>query len=436
MTERRTLTDSFLRSIQPNGVRSEVWDVGNPGFGVRVGSKGDISFQYLYRSSGKPRRYTLGKFPALSLRAARMEYQRAALLVSEGGDPASEQRTKRQAQRTALTVEALCHEFIERYAKLQKRTWQADARRLERDVIARLGKCALKEVTRRDLTKLLDVKMDEGAPISANRLQALLSKLFGWAVERGHLDVSPAAGMRKPAKETSRERVLQHQEIFPLWYELDTGAATGMHVVTRRALQVMLLTGQRKGEVLRMKWDDIEALDGRATWTIPPGSSKNGKSHRVPLSSNVVDLLMLLKVTLAALGISSTWCFPSPVKPLQHLSLTAPDHALREELKRSEGPFNALQQFTPHDFRRTVATGLSVLGYTRLIVQKVLNHVDTSVTSVYDRYNYDSEKREALSRWAEMLMAATWPAGHDFDRETGEELVFWDYQDEWSRMKY
>jgi len=177
MADKRVLTDSFLRSIPPSGVRTEVWDTGNPGFGVRIGTKGEVSFQYLYRIDGKARRYTLGKYPSLSLRAARMEYQKAAVCVDEGRDPARERDSKRVAERTAITVQALCHEFIERYAKVHKRTWLADARRLERDVIARLGSRAAKDVTRRDLSALLDIKMDEGSPISANRLQALLSKL-------------------------------------------------------------------------------------------------------------------------------------------------------------------------------------------------------------------------------------------------------------------
>jgi len=436
MADKRTLTDSFLRSIEPTGVRAEVWDNGNPGFGVRIGTKGDVSFQYLYRIGGKSRRYTLGRYPALSLRAARLEYQKAASAVAEGRDPGLEKQSEREVERSAITVRALCHEFIERYAKLHKRTWQSDARRLERDVISRLGERPAKDVTRRDLSKLLDVKMDEGAPISANRLQALLSKLFGWAVERGHLDVSPAAGVRKPAKETSRDRVLQQDEIFPIWHALDNGKGFGMHVVTRRALQVGLLTGQRKGEVLRMMWEHIEESTEGTVWTIPASNSKNGKAHRVPLTPEVVSLITGLKESLAASGITSPWCFPSPIKPSQHISLTGPDHALREELKRSDGPFKGIAQFTPHDFRRTVATGLSVLGYPRLIVQKVINHADNSVTSVYDRYSYEREKREALSRWTEMLIAATWPAERGRDPETGEEVVIWDYQSEWNRMRY
>lgn len=435
---KRVLTDSFLRSVQPSGIRSETWDHGCPGFGIRVGVQGDVSFQYVYRIAGRSRRCTFGKYPGMSLHEARELYRKATIAVAEGNDPAETKLRLEQAKRAAITVQALCADFIERYAKLRKRTWQEDERQLNRDVIPAIGQKPAKDVTRKDINHLLDAKMDAGSPVAANRLLAVLSKVFGWAVERGELEASPCSGIRKPAKETSRERVLQHLEIFPLWYALDSGEGIGMHAVTRRALQVMLLTGQRKGEVLRMRWEELEHPVEGWVWTIPAANAKNGKAHRVPLVSEVMSLLDTLRPTEEATeaGTASPWCFPSPKKPAQHMSLTAPDHALRDELQRPDSPLHGLAGFTPHDFRRTAATGLSVLGYTRLIVQKVLNHADTSVTSIYDRYNYDKEKREALTKWAEMLLAATWPAAQDTDRITGERLYEWDFETEWERMKF
>lgn len=438
MADKRVLTDSFLRSIQPSGVRFEVWDHGNPGFGIRVGVQGDVSFQYLYRSAGRSRRFTIGKFPSIGLHAAREAYHRAAIAVSEGYDPAIERAKLQQAECEAMTVETLCNSFIERYAKLHKRTWREDDRQLKRDVIPSIGKTLAKEVTRKEINRLLDAKMDAGSPVAANRLLAVLSKVFGWAVERGELEESPCKGVRKPARETSRERVLQHSEILPLWYELDTGKNIGMYAVTRRALQVMLLTGQRKGEVLRMRWEQLEHTADGWVWNIPAANAKNAKAHRVPIVSEVTDLLESVRPseTDEKDGKASPWCFPSPKKPEQHISLTAPDHALRDELQRPESGLYGLARFTPHDFRRTVATGLSVLGYPRLIVQKVLNHTDTSVTSVYDRYSYDKEKREALTKWTEMLIAATWPVGKEYDLDKGEWVPVWDYETEWGRMKF
>jgi integrase len=374
----------------------------------------------------------------MGLHAARQSYHKAAIAVSEGHDPAIERANLRMAERESITVETLCSSFIERYAKLHKRTWREDERQLNRDVIPSIGKNLAKSVSRKDINRLLDAKMDAGSPVAANRLLAVLSKLFGWAVERGELNESPCNGIRKPAKERSRERVLQHSEILPLWYALDTGKDIGMYPVTRKALQIMLLTGQRKGEVLRMRWEHLEQTTEGWTWNIPAENAKNGNGHRVPLAAEVLTLLESLRLRdpLQKDEPLSPWCFPSPKKASQHISLTSPDHALRDELRRPESSLHGIANFTPHDCRRTVATGLSVLGFPRLIVQKVLNHTDTSVTSVYDRYNYDKEKREALMKWAEMLLAATWPAGKGYEEDTGEPYTVWDFSREWDRMKF
>jgi integrase len=435
---KRVLTDSFLRSVQPSGIRFETWDHGCPGFGIRVGVHGDIAFQYVYRIAGRSRRHKLGKFPSMSLHEARELYRKAAIAVSAGNDPAEAKLKLEQAKRTAITVQALCAEFIERYAKVHKRTWLEDERRLARDVVPAIGQMPAKEVSRKDINRLLDTKMDAGSPVSANRLLAVLSKVFSWAVERGEIEASPCTGVKKPAKETSRERVLQHSEIFPLWYALDTGKGIGMFPATRRALQVIFLTGQRKGEVLRMRWEHIEYTVNGWVWTIPAANSKNGKAHRVPLAIEVMTLLSTIRPTEEALksGAASKWCFASPRKPEQHISMHAPDHALRDEMQRPESPLHGIARFTPHDLRRTVATGLSVLGHPRLIVQKVLNHTDTSATAVYDRYGYDKEKREALMNWSAMLLAATWPANQYTDDETGERVYEWDFETEWDRMKF
>jgi hypothetical protein len=104
---KRVLTDSFLRSIQPSGIRFEVWDHGCPGFGIRAGVQGDVSFQYVYRIAGRSRRHTLGKYPGMSLHEARELYRKAAIAVSEGNDPAEAKLRLEQAKRAAITVQVL-----------------------------------------------------------------------------------------------------------------------------------------------------------------------------------------------------------------------------------------------------------------------------------------------------------------------------------------
>ena len=142
-----------------------------------------------------------------------------------------------------------------------------------------------------------------------------------------------------------------------------------------------------------MRWEDI---DGE-WWTIPGEVAKNGRSHRVPLSPPVLSLLEELR------GIAgrSKWVFPSPRK--KGKPITAVQKATERIAKRSG------VAFTAHDLRRTAASHMTGMGISRLVVSRILNHVENGVTAIYDRHSYDGEKRDALERWwvrmAEILEA-------------------------------
>ncbi|WP_085664155.1 site-specific integrase [Pseudomonas sp. B5(2017)] len=421
---KQVLTDAFLRKLEPTKKRYDLWDEGSPGLGVRVSSV--VSWCYMYRHGGRVRRLTLGQFPAMSCREARAAYAKAAQVVQGGQDPAAAKAALAIAERTALTVAGLCEVYIQRYAKPRKSSWREDERQLQKDVVPILGKKLAKNVHRRDVVALIDRKVDAGAGVAANRLLAVLRKMFAWAVERGELDESPVAGISRQHRERGRERVLTFEEVQSLYGALTATDWIKATAPVRKALGVMLITGQRKGEVLAMRWEDISNEADGYWWTIPAAISKNRKAHRVPLDSLALDLIGVPDP--AATGP----VFESHRKPGSAIIATAPAHALRDEFAPGRF-FNDLQPFTPHDLRRTVATALSCLGYPRLTLMKVLNHTDPSVSAVYDRYSYDKEKREALSRWAEMLYA-TQDRMTGYDEQTGAELVEYRFADEWQRM--
>ncbi len=421
---KRTLTDAFLRSLKPSEKRYDVWDEGNPGLGVRVSKV--ISWCYMFRHDGKLRRLTLGKFPAMGCREARLAHAKAAQAVKEGRDPAAAKIALRVEGREALTVADLCTAYIERYAKPRKRSWQEDDRQLRKDVVPILGKRPLRSIQRRDLVALIDKKVDGGAGVAANRLLAVMRRMFAWAVERGELDESPAAGISQQHRERSRDRVLSVSEVQLLWAALESKDWTHITKPIRQSLQVVLLTGQRKGEVLSMRWEHLSSEQDGWWWTIPAEVAKNGKSHRVPLDSMVLDV-----IGTPAVGRKGP-VFESPRKPGLPIVATAPAHALRDEFQPGR-LFAKEEPYTPHDLRRTVATALSCLGYPRLIVMKVLNHTDPSVSAVYDRYDYGKEKREALERWACMLYA-TQDLQVGYDDVTGAPFDVMDFEDEWRRM--
>jgi integrase len=215
--------------------------------------------------------------------------------------------------------------------------------------------------------------------------------MFNFAIERDIIESTPCYAVKAPTKENRRDRVLTEEEIKVFWHGLDNAS---MFEISKLALKLQLVTGQRKGEIVSAEWQDFD-LQNR-WWTIPAAKAKNNVLHRVPLSLLALQILQELKKHSSG----SAWLFPSP-KGNTHIIATAIDHALRKNLDK----FKDAKPFTPHDLRRTAASHMTALGIPRLVVSKLLNHVENSVTAIYDRHSYDKEKREATILWDEKLFA-------------------------------
>lgn len=382
------LTDTRLRSLKPKPNRYLVWD--QNGLGVRVGTSGKKSFVYTYREGKRVRWITLGTYPQMSLADARFKHAEVLKAKAEGGRPADALLAERQEAREAPTVTWLADYYIERYAQRHKRSWQEDERLLRKDVLPRIGHLKARDAKRRHIVEILEDIADRGAPVTANRTLAVITRMFNFAVERELLGATPAAGIKRVHREQGRERVLSEQEIRALWQGLPKAQMTEG---VRLALRLMLMTGQRRGEVVAAKWDELDLENG--WWTIPVTRSKNGLSHRVPLSPIAVDLFHAVK----ELSGDSSYLFPSPIgdKPITVRAVT-------RAVDRNLGVLG-VPDFTPHDLRRSVASHMAGLGVPRLVISKVLNHVDTGITAVYDRHSYDREKRQALEAWGRRLEA-------------------------------
>lgn len=378
------LTDMLLRNLKPKPKRYMVW--ADNGLGVRVSPKGRRSFVYMYRYEGKARFLTLGDYPKMSLAKAHEAHGKAMKKLEQGIDPGAEAVAERMEERQAPTVANLADEYLERWAKPRKRSWAVDKRILEKDVLPQWGRRKARDISRRDVIRLLDDVAIRGG-IMANRTLAVIRKMFNFAVNRDLVPTSPCIGVQAPAAENRRDRVLSAEEIKAFWQGLDQ---TRITPAIRLALKLILLTAQRKGEVISAQWADIKLDQG--WWTIP--ETKNGLPHRVPLSPPAVELLKAAK-TLSG---NSPWVFSSLKKngPIAGASV---DHALRLALSSLE-----MEHFTPHDLRRTAATFMTgTCGIPRLIVSKVLNHAESHITSVYDRASYDKEKMTALESWGREL---------------------------------
>ncbi len=207
---RKRLTDARIRSQKPKQERFEVWDT-EPGFGLRVAPTGRKSFVYLYRFEGNPRRLTLGVYPRISLADAREMVAKSVKKLEQGIDPGAEKIKARKALRDAESFEELAFQWVERWAKPNRKSWRAAQRELEIDAIAVWGKKKAYDIKQKDVIALVEQIMDRGSPIQANRTLGLLKQVFKFGVQRGILDASPAVAIDKPAKETHRDRVLSER---------------------------------------------------------------------------------------------------------------------------------------------------------------------------------------------------------------------------------
>ena len=139
----KTLTDRVVANAKPpKSGRVELWDAELPGFGLRISSAGRRSWQVMYRVDGRKRRLSLGIFPALPLKLARDTARATLKEVAKGNDPAAQRASVRSGE---LTFERFAQAYIERYAKRSKRTWKADARMIENDLLLAWGRRAVDE---------------------------------------------------------------------------------------------------------------------------------------------------------------------------------------------------------------------------------------------------------------------------------------------------
>jgi integrase len=379
---RLRLTDRTIRSLKPaEEGQVDYFDDVTRGFGVRVTRKGEKSFFTMYRFDGRLRRHTVGRYPDLSLAEARSKAKDVFHAVAHGRDPGAE----KHAQRRAETFDQLAEVYLERHAKRRKKSWKEDERILNYDLLPAWRGRKAKSINRRDVHILLEgIAGVRGSPIMANRTLALARKIFNFGIEHEIVETNPCYKIRQPAPERERDRVLGHDELRSVWDSLGT-LPRWCQVV----FKLYLLTGQRSDEVLGMGRPELDLDAG--WWTIPSDRTKNGFANRVPLSGPAVELLNDFLRSSPA----SSWVFPGPRRDAPRTTLQKPMRLVRKA---------AGVHFRIHDLRRTAASHMTSIGISRNIVARVLNHLETDVTRIYDRYSYDSEKRDALGRWATELM--------------------------------
>jgi len=352
------------------------------GLKVRVTRAGHKSYLYRYKINGKPFEYTIGAVDSLSLSDARKEHASLVSQVKAGRNPKLERDLKTQSVNAVPTVKDFAETYIQRYAKPKKKSWLEDDRQLKADVIPALGSLRIDAVKRAHVIALLDRKEDAGAMVARNRLLSLLSKYFAYALERGLIEVNPAKGIKK-LDEESRTRVLSENEVSLFWHWLHSNKCD---LATNSALKLALITGQRVDEICSIQEKHIQG----DWWLIP--DPKNSVPHTVFLSDMAKQIIEEL----------------CPHSRKGYLLINREGAAkdsstLPAAMESAKVEWEAEPRPTPHDLRRTLVSGISKLGFNRIIQDKVTNHKDSSVGGIYDRYDYAKEKQQALEAWERKL---------------------------------
>jgi integrase len=392
------LTDTALKNLKPKEKAYKVAD--RDGMYVHVTTSGSITFRYDYRLHGRRETLTIGKYgpSGLSLARARERCLDARRAVAEGLSPAQE---KQREKRRVLEAKSF-GEFGERWFKEAPMADSTRAMRrsiFERDLLPTFRNRLLSEITPDDLRALCAKIKGRGAPATAIHVRDILKQIYGFAILHGEKVRNPAdeVGPASIATFVAKDRALSPTEIRIMLKQLE-------HVPTlptiRLGLKLILLTMVRKSELQDATWDEVDFEN--AVWSIPKERMKRSKAHNVYLSEQSLDILIALKTCAG----NSRFLLPSRYDadaPMSRATFNRITTAVAERAKKAGLP---LQPFTVHDLRRTGSTLLNELGFNRDWIEKALAHEDSrSSRGVYNKAEYEPQRRHMLQEWADMVDA-------------------------------
>jgi integrase len=390
------LTDTYVRKATcPEGKAAHfLSDPASPGLRLRVTPAGRKSWLYRYRlkAGGTRREIKLGEYPGVSLQDARLRWREVRDQRDRGLDPQVERGAALEARRAAeraeaeaavrngLTFARLADAFLTAVSTVGnadfKKSWREDQRILNRYFQPTLGHRPALEIAKADIAAVLEPLRKAGKNVQANRCLACVRRLYRWGTEADVLPAphDPTLGL-KNRREQAKERHLSAEELraFLGWLEAGNPA--------HDALRMILLTGQRPGEVCGMHGRDVKG----DVWTIP--ETKNGRRQTVFLAPEAA----------ATVEGRAGWVFPAR---------TGSGHVRVDRLSKVTRDASAelgLEGFTPHDLRRTMATWLGEELVADRVIRRILNHMEGGVTQVYQRAKLDRGAREAWARWARSL---------------------------------
>jgi len=402
MPKLRLTSAAVGRFHLPSTGQVEYYDTHLPAFGIRVSYSGTKAWFLMTRVDRKLTRLTLGRYPAMSLADAREKAREAVHHVHAGRDPRAiraNERWRNENERLT-TFEAVGTRFLEHHVArhLRPNTAREYRRVLKGADTETWASRPITSVTKDDVVDLV-IRIDaRGSPAAANRALAYLSKFFNWCLEQDLIANSPASRVRALSSVRSRDRVLTVEELRLLWQTVhDLPGAFGT------LFAILLLTGQRRGEVAGMRWSELRNLETEnAVWELPKARTKNGQAHLVPLVPMVRQLLIRVPATgplvFTTNGRSVVSGFSKAKRQL--------DEAV--SYHRNELGLPPLVGWTLHDLRRSMVTAMNEsLDIAPHIVEAVVNHISgpakRGVAGVYNRALYLDDRRRALTAWSDLI---------------------------------
>lgn len=402
------ITDKLLQSFLKNPPEKKTYIREAQGFTVRRMPGGSVTFLHIYINVDKKRRENiLGQYPVIDLAEAHQRHRNSLDTLAAGTDPQTiTTETPTETEPEAYTINKLAEDWgiWSRANHSQKWAWTLSLA-VQKDVLPIWGKRPVSEIRRKEAIELLEKKA-KTAPGQARNLHKALRGMWSYAVDRELVEFNPfseikAAKSVPKMKQVSRERVLLDDEIKYLWTAIEQGGGSDS---LKRCLKLILITGQRPGEVAGMDSREIEYGEGKELcktckkcgwWTIPADRRQGNKGglHRVYLSPLAIKLIG---------GQEGIICPGS--NPNSSITENAVAYHVRREVPTTgKTPYYGLDRWTPHDLRRTAATGIAKLGATPAEVEMILGHTLGGVAAVYNRHQYDQSKQDWLQKWSDFL---------------------------------
>lgn len=384
------LTDNVVKSARPEKNQSgwrDLADGGCRGLMLRIGPRGEKTWAIRLTVNARRTMQTIGGYPTVSLPEAR---RRAGEYLAAAKDGASPEELDAKKKAETLSVTAAHYEYLSAIrGSLRPGTIALKEGMFVDHIDPAIGKRLLRTIRRSDVIDVVGQVAAKGFPVQANRVFAEVMALLRWSEAKGYVEGVPSIRKRDlrthgASKEQPRSRTLTDEELRAAWVAVD-----GIGDLTGDFLRLLILTGQRRDEVRLMAWEEIDLA--RSIWTIPARRYKTHIDHVVPLSRQA---LAILKARHAKNVVGYV---------LRGRKEGQPFNGAVSALRRLRKTVEGAGDFTLHDIRRTVRTGLSRLGVDGETAELVIGHVPQGIQRVYNLYNRLSEREAALQTWADMV---------------------------------